>query len=106
MAPHCPVPGGLGAIPKDRRSRHAWRDLLEQVQPFRANAVLEWGKTGGVATRARQVIDKTGAHRIGDEGEHDRYAAGRLEQPLPPRPTALPLTRRRRCVERAADALC
>ena len=33
--------GRLGGIPKDRRSRHARRDLLEQVQPFRAIAVLE-----------------------------------------------------------------
>jgi 6-phosphogluconate dehydrogenase-like protein len=35
-----------------------------------------------------------------------RGRIGGMAQPLPPRPTALPLTRRRRCVERAADALC
>jgi hypothetical protein len=31
----------LGGIPKDRRSRHARRDLLEQLQPFPADAVFE-----------------------------------------------------------------
>jgi len=30
-----------GGIPKDRRSRRSRRDLLEQFQPFRANAVFE-----------------------------------------------------------------
>ena len=29
-------PGGCGGIPKDCHSRHAGRDLLEQLQPFRA----------------------------------------------------------------------
>ena len=29
-------PGGYGGIPKDRRPRHARRDLLEQLQPFAA----------------------------------------------------------------------
>ena len=34
-------PGRYGGIPKDRRSRHARRDLLEQLQPFPAQAVFE-----------------------------------------------------------------
>ena len=34
-------PGGDGRIPQDRRSRHAGRDLLEQLQPFSAHAVFE-----------------------------------------------------------------
>ena len=33
--------GGYGGIPKDRHSRHARRDLLEQLQPFPAHAVFE-----------------------------------------------------------------
>ena len=33
-------PLGYGRIPKDRRSRHARCDLLEQFQPFRAHAVF------------------------------------------------------------------
>ena len=39
-----PDPGGYGGIPKDRRSRHARRDLLEQFQPFPAHAVFEQRK--------------------------------------------------------------
>ena len=31
-----PDPGGDGGVPKDRRARHARRDLLEQLQPFAA----------------------------------------------------------------------
>ena len=45
-------PGGYGGVPNDSRSRHAWRDLLEQFQPFPARAVFERGKSGGVAARA------------------------------------------------------
>ena len=33
-------PGGYGGIPKDCRSRHAWRDLLEQLQPFSARCCI------------------------------------------------------------------
>ena len=33
--------GALGGIPKDRRSRHVWCGLLEQFQPFRADAPVE-----------------------------------------------------------------
>ena len=43
--------GRYGRIPKDRRSRHARRDLLEQLQPFRTDAEFELGKSGGVAAR-------------------------------------------------------
>ena len=53
-------------IPKDCRSRHARRDLLEQFQPFAAQAVFEDDETGGVAARPRQAIDEAGADRIGD----------------------------------------
>ena len=60
-------PGGYGGIPKDRRSRHARRDLLEQLQPFPAHAVFERDKTGGVAARPRQAVDEAGADRIGDD---------------------------------------
>ena len=66
--------------PKDRRSRHAWRDLLEQLQPFPAQAVFESHETGGVAARPRQAVDEAGADRIDDDREHDRHRAGRLQQ--------------------------
>ena len=48
-------PGGYGGIPKDRRSCHARRDLLEQIQPFRAQTVVELQKAGGVAAWLRQI---------------------------------------------------
>ena len=71
----------VGGIPKDRRSRHARRDLLEQLQPFPADAVFEIHETGGVAARPRQAVDEAGADRIGDDDrEHDRHGAGRLQQ--------------------------
>ena len=65
IAANWPIPSADGAIPKDRRSRHAWRDLLEQFQPFRAHAVFERGEAGGVAARPRQAVDEAGADRIG-----------------------------------------
>src|SRR5664280_699343 len=46
-------PLGCYGIAQDRYSRHARRDLLEQLQPFRAHAVFVIGKTGGVAARPR-----------------------------------------------------
>ena len=58
--------GAKGSIPEDRRSRHARRDLFEQLQPFSADAVFEIHKSGGVAVRPRQAADKAGADRIGD----------------------------------------
>jgi len=47
---------------------------------FPAHAVFVEGKTGDVAARPRETIDKAGAHRIGDIHEHDRHAAGGLLQ--------------------------
>ena len=37
-------------------------------------------KSGGVAARPRQAFDEAGADRIGDDREHDRHRAGRLQQ--------------------------
>ena len=71
-------PFGDGGIAKDRRVRHAGRDLFEQLQPFRADAVFELGKTGDVAARPRQARDEAGADRIRGLREHDRHGAGRL----------------------------
>ncbi len=80
MTPNWLVPVALGGIPKDRRPRHARRDLLEQLQPFPAHAVFERHETGGVAARPRQAVDEAGGDRIGDDREHDRHGAGRLQQ--------------------------
>jgi hypothetical protein len=65
-------------FPNDCRSRHARSNLLEQLQPFSAQAVFERKKAGGVATRARQAVDEAGADRIGNVHEHNRQGAGCL----------------------------
>jgi hypothetical protein len=75
-------PGSHGGIPNDCRSRHARRNLLEQLQPFSAQAVFEQKEAGGVATRARQAVDEAGADRIGN-GESEKNL-GRVLQRLKP----------------------
>src|SRR5262249_3351088 len=67
-------------IPKDCRSRHARRDLLEQFQPFPADAVFQIDKSRGVAARARQALDEAAADRIGDVYEHDWDRPSHLQQ--------------------------
>ena len=71
---------GVGWISQNSRSRHAWGDLLEQLQPFRADVELEIGEPGSVAVRSRHAADKAAANRVGDLNEHDRYRTGRLLQ--------------------------
>ncbi len=69
-------PGGYGGIPNDPRSRHARRDLLEQFQPFPAQAIVILDKAGGVAARPRQAMDEAGTDRIGNKHKYDRHRAG------------------------------
>ena len=38
------------------------------------------GKAGGIAARVRQAVDEAGTDRVGDDGEHDRNGARRLQQ--------------------------
>ena len=83
IAANWPSPAGIGGIPKDCRSRHARRDLLEQFQPFPAHAVFELDKTGGVAARPRQAVDEAGADRIEGLREHDRHGAASLAAAIP-----------------------
>src|SRR5436190_11830556 len=71
-------PRGNAGIAKHRHSRDAWRDLLEQFQPFPADTVFECHETGGVATWPRQAVYEAGTDRIGDGCEHDRHRAGYL----------------------------
>jgi hypothetical protein len=73
-----PDPCGYGWIPKDRHSRQIWRDLLEQFQPFPAQAVFECDETGGITAGPRQTLDETGANWIKDSREYNRHGAGRL----------------------------
>jgi hypothetical protein len=44
---------GYGGIPKDRHARHTGCDLLEQFQPFPAQAVFIRHESGGVAAGPR-----------------------------------------------------
>ena len=64
----------------DRRPRYTRGDLLEQLKPFAAKAVFEQDEASGVAARPRQTVDHAGADRIDEAREHDRDAAGRLQQ--------------------------
>ena len=69
--------GGDGGIAKHRRARDLRRDLLEQLQPFPADAVFEIGETGDVASRPRQTGNEAAADRVDGIDEHDRQGAGR-----------------------------
>ena len=62
-------PGRLRGIANDCRPRHGRCDLLEQLQPFSADAILEESETSGVAAGPRQAIDEPGADRVGDLNE-------------------------------------
>src|SRR5262249_57566672 len=67
--------GGIRHISQHCRSRHLWRDIFEQLQPFDGHAQFGRGEPGGVAARARQAIDNTCPDRIRDQYEHDRHGA-------------------------------
>src|SRR5262245_58750170 len=58
-------PGGVAGIAKNRRTRHAGLDLLEQLQPFPGHAEINLSETGGIAARPGEACDIAGAHRIG-----------------------------------------
>src|SRR6266700_4110862 len=73
-------PRDYSRITKDRRSRYTRRDLFKQFQPFPTQIVFELHKTGGVAARPGQAINKTRADRVGDVYEYDWHNARRLQQ--------------------------
>ena len=66
IAPNWPMPERYGGIAKDRRPRHARRDLLSSSSHFPPMPYSNRGKAGGIAARPRQAVDKAGADRIGD----------------------------------------
>ena len=72
--------GRYGRIAQDRRSRYARGNVLEQLQPFPGDGIFEVAKAGDIAAGPRQAIDVAGPDRVGDDREHDRHAAGRLQQ--------------------------
>jgi hypothetical protein len=65
---------------KEPHSLYAGRDLLEQLQPFPADAVFIQHKTSSVAARLREAIDEPGADRFGNLDEHDRHGTSRPQQ--------------------------
>src|SRR6516164_8533008 len=59
-------------IATDCNAAQMRRDLLEQLQPFPGERILEPCKSSGIAARLCQTFDEAGAHRIGDVVEDDR----------------------------------
>src|SRR5262249_40090721 len=57
-----------------RQCNDAGRNLLEQLQPFRRDAVFPNEKTGGIAARPCQAIDVARRDRIGDGREYAAIA--------------------------------
>src|SRR4029079_4200987 len=74
------VPERIAGISKDCRSRHVWRDLLEQLQPFPAQTVFEEQEPGSVTAWSGKAIYKAAADRIDDTHKHDRHGTRRLLQ--------------------------
>jgi len=70
----------LRRVAKHRDPGHTWRDLFQQFQPFSAEGVFRSHEAGDVAARLRQAVDEAGPDRIAGDREHDRHAAGRLQQ--------------------------
>jgi hypothetical protein len=71
---------GHGGIPDDCDPRHAGGDLLEQFQPFPAQAEIVRGETSGVTARTRQARNPAAADRIDDGHEDNRHRLRRLLQ--------------------------
>jgi len=61
-------------------TRNLGRDLLEQLQPFRARAIVGRAEPGGVAARPGRAVDETAGNGIDDCHEYDGDGAGRIPQ--------------------------
>src|SRR5262249_36712808 len=72
--------GRDGGIANDRSARRIGCDLLEHLQPFRADAVIKLSETGDVAAGPGETVDEARANRIGYEHEYDRHGACRTPQ--------------------------
>jgi hypothetical protein len=68
----------FGFRSKNGRSFHSWRNLLEQLQPFRREPVLEALKAGRVAARPREGRNLAAADRIVELHEHNGHGSGEL----------------------------
>ena len=63
-------------IVDDSGARYRRDNLLEELQPLRADSKLEERKSSDIAPRMREAGDKSSADRIGNLREYDRYGAG------------------------------
>src|SRR5262249_44892952 len=68
--------GGIGRVAKHPRTFQVGNDLLEHLQPFRADRVLKQSKSRGVATWPCQAVHKASADWVGYVAEHDWQSAG------------------------------
>jgi hypothetical protein len=57
-----------------------WHDLLEQLGPFAAHAVLETQEACDIATRVGHTFDDASTNRIWNVREHDRDSTRGLLQ--------------------------
>jgi hypothetical protein len=71
---------GHGWIANDRHAGDAWRYILEQLKPFRAQGELECGKSSDVAAGLRQARDEASTDGITHVYEYNRDGARCLLQ--------------------------
>src|SRR6516162_3419689 len=74
-----PDAGGYGRVPDNPDADGRWHRLLEQLQPFRAQAVIELHEAGHIAAGLREALDKTAADGIDGGGKHNGYLVGSLQ---------------------------
>ena len=73
LAHNWPVPDAVAGSRRRATLVALGRDLLQQLEPFAAHAVLEIGNAGDVAARPRQAVDK--AQRRPDRRRSRRRSA-------------------------------
>src|SRR6516164_11304010 len=61
-----PASGGNAWVANDRDAGHARRNLLEQIKPFSAHAIVYAGEASHIAARPCQTPYESAADRISD----------------------------------------
>ena len=64
--------GDVVGIPQQRDARRRRDDLLDELQPLRAEVRRNNGVAGDVAARMRKALHQSGPHRIADQDHDDR----------------------------------
>ena len=80
MTPNWAGPAGLAGSRRTATRVTPGAICLSSSSHFPLRLYSNDHETGGVAARPRQAVDEAGADRIGDDREHDRHRAGRLQQ--------------------------